>query len=403
MEDYRQMRTATIPSYSSNSTDLRSDGGSRGADPPNPPRQAFFPDSSSGATSFPTGGSRNVPKFVPVGGMASDPNNNDEGTKGARKRKLEPDREGEDSSRAAGKMGPGYAVFEDIYHDFDRSDPTAVRDRNAPPYAPRLSEGETFAMVEWERNKIRSRSRLREDKLWRFLQLFASFTGRNDASRLLTGPTRRFPGIGPGTSAGVAPRTFKTEFSPSKGSPQIPPLSPSSPPGSTTSQKSSPVPPPLATSLEDWRRLRSASGWLEEPDVIGTMDLSPEVYGHVMEAFTMITMKLPNMSELTSFEPFINTDVKQVASLFAKLSAMVSADTDFFFPTRNAFDANSARIERKIQGIIAGLGTFAWGGRDFVRIGHGPGPTAGSGTIYTPFPTTSTGLLFPRYSNVSPF
>ena len=398
---YRDRRLVTIPSYSSNSTDLRRDGRDpRDSNPPTVPRQEFFSDSSwkdggndRASESRGSGKSTNVPKFVPGKTNIRDPNNNnnnDDYVGNKQKRKIQPEWEEDEGENAEGKMGPGWATFEDVYHDFERSDPSSLRDEMAPPYAPRLDNGEMVEMVGWERRKIRARSRLSKDKLKRFLELFAGFTARSNLDRLVTGPTRRFPGMERGSSPiQRPPPTPKREEG-------MPPLSPASP--------IKPMPPfpqsRVEPFLKDSKRMRSASVWLEEPDVLGSMELAPEVYSHVMKSFTMITMRFSDkMAGLTSFDPFINTNVLQVATLFAELCATNATLTDFFNPTRNTFNANAERLQGKIQGIMAGLGKFRWGGMDFVPEYSGATVRAGLGTIYTPFPTTSGGLLFPRYSN----
>lgn len=322
-------------------------------------------------------------------------------------------------SMGSGRLETGRVTFEEIHDEFRTMDPDELQKRHKTPYASIVTPGEVDEMRDWAIRKIKSKDRLRNDKMYDFITMVASFMIR-EPMRLLKTPTgikRPPPGGIPGT--GVPGRTVRRTFAPPTGDPggpvlgptvvaQTPPsplpprtplerspggfLSPVGTPRIRSPQDQPPPPPPLfgegeelfplrgagfrdqqeelrAREAENAQRMFSLTYWLESPEVIGAMDISADVYGHAKLAFAQLKMRIPHYKNVDNLHRLIDTDEDIIRTYYAQLTAMASNMNRFLNPTRTPLDRNEHRIRKHITMLVQALARFRWDSKknDFVK------------------------------------
>ncbi len=344
------------------------------------------------------------------------------------------------------RIEDGQIVHDDIYEDFQRMDAHDIQEQFKPPYAPRLQDSEVQVMLDWEKRRIEQRKRLRTGKLQKFINNVAGFL-HMDPARLQGSPTGEGPYRGGGMSPygqGVIPQNaLHTILSPpGPGAPPVNVLGPSAP----LDVSSLPVPPPSAPSglddpstkqedqtngkpgvrappflagdtvpsgqeggrsltpeelrqiqeHEEAQRLYTAKSWMETAPLMGLQDLSAGLSAHMDMAYTQVVQRVQSMGDVPDAEAFIHTDLVQVQSQFARLTAWLMSETNFFEPTRQTYDANARRIGERIHKILGALEHYSWDSMhgDFKCLDDGD---AGMVMKNGCFRRTRTGTRLPRY------
>ena len=334
------------------------------------------------------------------------------------------------AARARVRMEDGQLIDEEVYEDFQRMDAQEIQERFKPPYAPTLETHEVQTMLDWEKRRIEQRQRLRHGKFQQFIRNVAGFL-HMQPDRLLGSPVGegsfRGAGASPYGQSTIPQNALQTILAPPQLGGVIPlgPLDVSSlpvpPPGPTppaqVKGKSDEADVPFlasdvvptqegARSLtpqelaqiqehENAQRLYTAKSWMETAPVMGLQDLAPGLAGHADMAYTLVTQRVASMRDVPNAEALIHTDVVQVQTLFARLTAWLMSETNFFEPTRQTYDANAARIRQHVHFVLRALGHYTWDPhrRDFNGLDEVSGMFQESGC----FPRTASGTRRPRY------
>ena len=312
---------------------------------------------------------------------------------------------------ASGILKDGRAEFEDILDDFKSAPPDVLQSEHKPAWDWQYHPDEVALAKESLEKRAEAKRRLQSDRLYSFLVQYAAFT-RKDVSKVITpaGGTGRprpsqagwLPEHRRATSASARVfGTLRQERVAAGGGPSAPVLGgvagtppapphgegapPYSPPGAFRSPLAArrrregegeaeegfvPLVPALASRDEQERlnemhaenseRLYAISGWMDRPQVIGIQDVSPDALGHVAAAFARLKASTSLFATIPDYNSVINTAVDSVRTLFAKLSAFESAETAFFFPTRNTYDKNELRIRKHQRALVDAIGRYRW-------------------------------------------
>lgn len=338
-------------------------------------------------------------------------------TDGVRKK---PNRKDE-AKKASGRLEGNVVIVDDVRDDFESLDPAEAIARHKPPEYPTPSEDEVRAALDWAKNRMATKRKVREDRIYLFLIKYAGYTFRK-SERVATAPSRigrgSFAFSGGGGGGGLAPPVTGPPFTPPR-APQFfaPPGTPgpssSFPPRTPFSLASAPMdglppPPPLfpssvaplappAPNPEVERALRAVqvAEWVQKPMVIGSWELSDDVFAHSELAFAQLQMRVPHFMEVPDMEAFMESKNNIVHTYFALLAMYASNGNAFFNPTRTPLDRNKKRMRKDVQMLVNALARFRWDSysRDF-RLPKGLGPAPGA--------VSSSGYPLPSYLQFNP-
>lgn len=288
------------------------------------------------------------------------------------------------------KMYGGQVRFEDINDDFNTMDVKTFRDRFEPPHVPDLEDEELEEILTYERKRLSNKNKILNDKMYEFIVLVSGGTRRSIARVLPrstgtsgeVGPSNyrsgQFTSLGGGGSTGFA--TTGTTLSPAPretlGSPPFhrrverrggnvvrrPPIT------LTENERENAEAIRMAEEddeldkFENRQRLQTAYEWVEKVEVIGLMDLAPDIYKGASRAFTILTSidQTDTFKSMKNFYPFIYTDITQVRECFADITSYCVGKGEFFFPTRSSLDANWMRMNNEIYNTIMQLSVYTW-------------------------------------------
>ena len=240
--------------------------------------------------------------------------------------------------------------IKDIYDEFETLDPQEIDKKFRPPYAKVLDNNNLDELVDWERKRIQNQKRLRDNPMYQFVQLVASFSNTNikqyiQSENAYTGGSRSITAPS-STNAAVVRSPLN---SPPGGLPITPgrgPVIARNPAligkertiwdlleddnfrnGTIDSLKKS----DMAYSLD----------WLSDPQVHGIMDISPVIYSHTLEAYQHIQDQCTNISYLSLEELASHGELR---TRFARLVAILIDLSKFLAPTRSQLDKNFTRL-----------------------------------------------------------
>lgn len=305
---------------------------------------------------------------------------------------------------ATGHMEPGgRLIVEDIQRDYQqaRQNPAELERRFRPPYGEYVPAADLAEVERFRQEDERRRQRLAADPLWAFVRKVQAFTKKPmdalvENYHLLqqqTGtagtpsfarnpaPTSRYLSVGERTPVGTGPNLVQRIA-------QQPPVFAQQQPGQQQAAQVTTIPPGINQELQLEQR-QSATGertaWdlvatqthrdeglafvrkqrqfnalieLSQPENTGSILLSPMLEGAVDEARELVENTVLTLPQGLSAEVFMKDPAIQVA--FARLVAFRIQLTDFFAPTRAAFDANEGRILREQAFLLKSMEAFRW-------------------------------------------
>lgn len=298
---------------------------------------------------------------------------------------------------SSAKLKAGTVNFDDVNDDFMNADVDTFRDTFEPPHVVDLQDDELQKILDFERKRLNNKKRLLDDPMYWFIVNVSGGTNIN-LERIL-----------PQSTVGAYDRNAPVRYSPYSGSrgggggsyatdvAMRNPVSPgahglilNSPPpsrrgkagGKTGAQPAARQPlrqvgnfggvDEAALRLaeeeleerkaENRYRLSTGYPWVEKIEVMGQMTLSPKIYFAANEAFTTIrgVDQLYSYKKIADFHALIYANLIEIRTLFADLTRLYIADTDFLFPTRTPLDKNGDRINQKIWVCLTKFARFEW-------------------------------------------
>lgn len=299
--------------------------------------------------------------------------------------KKEPDQ----FDNASARMKAGNVDFHEINDEFMLADVDTFRQKYEPPHAVDLNDSELQKILDYERQRLLNKDRLLDDRMYEFIVNVSGATNTN-LDRILPQSTvvnyERNQGVRYGPYRGIRP-VIQGERDVAV-RPAVSPVARgtifSSPPAKRAAVSDiGPAPPTgrlpalpvvneeairLAEEEREIRkgesRFRLATGypWVEKIEVIGQMTLSPKIYFAANKAFTTIrgVNQLQSYLDIEDFHTLIYCDTFEIRILFADLTRLYIAHTDFFFPTRTPLDKNRDRIYQEIWNCLMQMANFEW-------------------------------------------
>lgn len=79
-------------------------------------------------------------------------------------------------------------TFDQLYDEFEAQNPPEIDTNRRPPYVSRLDDDDLDKLIDWQKRKIASENKLREDPMYQFIQLVAAYTNTN-IKQYITIPT----------------------------------------------------------------------------------------------------------------------------------------------------------------------------------------------------------------------
>jgi len=259
------------------------------------------------------------------------------------------------------KQGDNFFEIDDINRKFRQDD--NVVESLRPPYAARISKDDQRRVLDWERRRLEATRQIRKNNAYKFAELVAGFTNTvleqyydnsaegNIASQLEVGPNYfDAEDLAGGSAFAKSGAPVDEEYDEdqteaqesTKGSRNLEDLEQEAALFSKIQSIQDPQTREVflreMSSMLGRQRLltrrksmQQETRYIEKPDVIGLMFLTPMLSAHMDEAISLIHRQSPHLRE-ADVSAFINNDEARVA--LAKMVASLINKTRFMAPTR---------------------------------------------------------------------
>lgn len=257
-----------------------------------------------------------------------------------KKKNDKPERLKQSEAQATSMTGRNI-IFEEFYDSFKHDDPVEMQKKFAPPFMPQIEKDDVRAMIEWERNVAEKQLQLAENKYYQFLAEVAGYTrtkkieeiGTQTASDLYRNYT-------PSSNIGYSVSDIKDNTVPTQVDDGIG--------GKVTYRESE------NDRIERRKKMnqRQATQWIEQPMVMGSLELTPKAYAGIQNAILMIHNWYPDTLGRITPQKLIESEDTDVNSAFAQLVANSINGISLKVPTRNNLQINYIQTDRDREMLL---------------------------------------------------
>lgn len=262
----------------------------------------------------------------------------------------------------------------------DTGDVEALRQLRAP-YMPPVSDAEMRELLQHELRTSERRDEIRQTAFYQFIAMMAQRSNRL-TSQIIRPPTTRGRGGGGGGQCALPQRTTTAP-------PRAAPVGMGRVGGFEESPLTSASAGAPAPTNERAVRLRAARAWLQQPHVIGMMDIAPEFRAAITFAYHQLLQHCPNLAH-APIEALWESE--HARAVFADYAAMQVLNAAVLAPTSPHLQREKPRIDQREMALLFELREyFRWSRgvvRDIrrrdppLRAAPGTAPSVGSALSY---------------------